>query len=113
MNRFALTLAALLVVAPAIAAQGLSDLSQGVVDRYVSVGAENIVIRNVTVVDGTGAEARRGQSVHIQDGRIAAMGDRVIAPDDATVIDGTGKLMIRSRTNRFYVQQSTVAIPGR
>ena len=31
----------------------------------------------------------------------------------AEVIDETGKLMIRSRTNRFYVQQSTVNIPGR
>jgi len=31
----------------------------------------------------------------------------------AEIIDDTGKLMIRSRTNRFYVQQSTVAIPGR
>ncbi len=31
----------------------------------------------------------------------------------AEVIDATGKLMIRSRTNRFYVQQSTVSIPGR
>ena len=26
----------------------------------------------------------------------------------AEVIDSTGQLMIRSRTNRFYVQQSTV-----
>ena len=31
----------------------------------------------------------------------------------AEVIDDTGKLMIRSRPNRFYVQQSTVSIPGR
>ncbi len=31
----------------------------------------------------------------------------------AEVIDETGKLMIRSQTNRFYVQQSTVSTPGR
>ena len=31
----------------------------------------------------------------------------------AEVIDSTGRLMIRSQTNRFYVQQSTVNIPGR
>ena len=31
----------------------------------------------------------------------------------AEVIDETGKLMIRSRPNRFYVQQTTVGIPGR
>ena len=31
----------------------------------------------------------------------------------AEIIDETGKLMIRSQTNRFYVQQSTVSIPGR
>ena len=31
----------------------------------------------------------------------------------AEVIDETGKLMIRSQTNRFYVQQTTVTVPGR
>lgn len=31
----------------------------------------------------------------------------------AEVIDSTGKLMIRSRTNRFYVQQSTVNVGAR
>lgn len=31
----------------------------------------------------------------------------------AEIIDETGKLMIRSQTNRFYVQQTTVSSPGR
>ncbi len=31
----------------------------------------------------------------------------------AEVVDETGKLMIRSLPNRFYVQQNTVGLPGR
>ena len=31
----------------------------------------------------------------------------------AEIIDETGRMLIRSRTNRFYVQQTTVGIPGR
>ncbi len=31
----------------------------------------------------------------------------------AEIIDETGRLMIRSQPNRFYVQQTTVGVPGR
>ncbi len=55
-----------------------------------------IAITHVTVVDGTGAPARRDQTIVIRDGRIAAVGPaaRTPAPAGATVIDGTGKTLL-------------------
>jgi imidazolonepropionase-like amidohydrolase len=50
-----------------------------------------ILIRNVTVIDGTGAEPRRAQTVLIVDGRIAPGGR---APKGATILNGTGKFLI-------------------
>jgi imidazolonepropionase-like amidohydrolase len=64
--------------------------------RYVSVQAPVVAITNVLVVDGTGAAARRGQTVVLRDGRIAAVGPAatVRVPAGATVIDGTGHTVI-------------------
>jgi imidazolonepropionase-like amidohydrolase len=55
-----------------------------------------IAITHVTLVDGTGAPARRDQNVIIRDGRIAAVGPaaRTLAPAGATIIDGTGKTLL-------------------
>jgi imidazolonepropionase-like amidohydrolase len=55
-----------------------------------------IAITHVTVVDGTGAPARRDQTIVIRDGRIAALGPaaRTPVPAGATVIDGTGKTLL-------------------
>jgi imidazolonepropionase-like amidohydrolase len=51
--------------------------------------AAALIIKNVTVIDGTGAPPRPGSSVAIVNGRIAAR-----APADAEVVDGTGKFLI-------------------
>ncbi|MCH7564797.1 MAG: amidohydrolase family protein [Gemmatimonadetes bacterium] len=57
------------------------------------VGVEGtFLIRGGTVVVGTG-ERLEGTSVLIQDGRIAAIGSSVTAPDGATVIDATGQFV--------------------
>ena len=50
----------------------------------------DVIIRNGTVIDGTGAE-RRNADVGIVDGRIAAIG--TIETDAAKTIDATGKLV--------------------
>jgi imidazolonepropionase-like amidohydrolase len=94
MKRIGLVLAVALLLVPSLQAQGLGDLSDQIRQRYVAVGATDIVIQNVTVVDGTGGDVLRGQSVHIQNGRIAAIGDAVRVPMDAEMIDGTGKTLI-------------------
>ena len=48
------------------------------------------LITGATVLTGTGARIDNG-SVLIEDGRIAAVGESLSAPDDATVIDANGK----------------------
>ncbi len=58
--------------------------------------AADLLLRDVTVIDGSGAPPRAGQSILVRDGRIAAIGDtaRVVAPPGATVIDGRGRFVI-------------------
>ena len=73
----------------------LADLSP-LTQSFVTVDAPTLVIQNVGVIDGTGAEARGHQTVVVTDGRIAAIGDveEVRVPDGARVIDGSGKTLI-------------------
>lgn len=54
---------------------------------------EDLVIGNVTLIDGTGAAARSGAWVHVEDGVVAAIGDQ--APEtDARTVDGSGLYLI-------------------
>src|SRR4051812_44695938 len=59
---------------------------------------EPILITGGTVIDGTGAPARNGESVLLRDGRVAALGpgaDELAAADPATVrIDATGRTVM-------------------
>ena len=84
---------AMLLLASGAGAQ--QRLSQSV-RQYVAVDTPIVVIRNVRVIDGTGAAARDAQSVVIRDGRIAAVGPAasVATPNGAHVIDGSGKSLI-------------------
>lgn len=77
------------------AAAQLPTLAPGV-KQYASVEAPVVAITNVVLVDGTGAPARRGQTVVLRDGKIEAVGPaaQVKAPAGATVIDGTGHTVI-------------------
>lgn len=81
-----LALSLLLTAGPA-AAQNASPL------RYDS---DVIAITGVTLIDGTGAPARRGMTVVIRAGRIAAIGPaaRTPVPAGATRIDGRGKTLL-------------------
>ncbi len=51
-----------------------------------------VLIRNATILTGTGAEIANG-SILFRDGRIVAVGQNVQAPPDAQVVDGTGKFV--------------------
>jgi imidazolonepropionase-like amidohydrolase len=55
-----------------------------------------LVIRNVTVIDGTGAKPQPGMTVVIRNGKILEIGQaaRVKLDHSARVIDGTGKFLI-------------------
>jgi hypothetical protein len=65
--------AAVLAVS-AHAAAGQRPQLADAVRQFVSVDAEAVLLRNVTVIDGTGAPAQHGRSILIRDGVIAAIG---------------------------------------
>lgn len=92
LTRGVIACAALALASP-LAAQ-LPTLSDQVKQRYVSLDTGTIAITGVTVIDGRGGAAKRGQTVVMRDGRIADVGARVKAPADAYVIDGSGKTII-------------------
>jgi imidazolonepropionase-like amidohydrolase len=75
--------------------QGRPALSQ-LTRRFVSVDAPVIALTNVRVVDGTGAAPREGQTIVIQDGKIAAVGpsSSTRPPQGAQVIDLAGHTVI-------------------
>ena len=60
---------------------------------YIAFDEPVILIRDVRLVDGTGAPARTGMSVLIRDGRIAEVGASLAVPDGARVVEGAGKTL--------------------
>lgn len=55
-----------------------------------------IALRHVTLIDGTGSAPRRGVTVLVAGGQIRSIGpsDRDRPPDDARIVDATGKYLI-------------------
>ncbi len=84
---------ATLVVAGPLAAQR-PVLSDQVKQRYVSIDTGTIAVTGVTLIDGRGGAAKRGQTVVIKDGRIAEVGAGATAPAGAILIDGAGMTLI-------------------
>lgn len=80
-----------------------------------------VVIRDVTVIDGTGAPPRAHQIVVIQNGRIAALGDTgaVPSPRGARIIDGGGRYVLpgfidmHAHTSIGVVRMDTTVKPPR
>ena len=88
------TLAAALCAGTADA-QSFATLSPGA-RQYVSVSDSIVVLANATLIDGTGAAPRAGQTVVIRDGRIAQVGAAATMrpPAGARVIDLAGHTVI-------------------
>jgi enamidase len=63
---------------------------------FIKTDARVIALTNARVIDGTGAPARGNQTLVLRDGAIAQLGEgaSVAVPEDATVIDLTGKSVI-------------------
>lgn len=59
------------------------------------------VVRGGTIIDGTGRGPQEGWNLVIRDGRIQELGPsgRIFPPDDARVIDATGKFIIPGLTD--------------
>ena len=77
-----------------MSAQLATELSSQVRDRYVTVSAPAYVLRNVTLVDGTGRAPQRGVSVVVEEGRITQIGTNVDIPQDADVLTYSGHTLI-------------------
>lgn len=58
------------------------------------VSAQSLIIKNVTVIDGTGAGPRRNVSVGVGAGRITAIEKKLKTAKGILVIDGRGKFLI-------------------
>ena len=56
--------------------------------------SQALVLRNVTLIDGTGGAAGPGMTVVVTGNRITAVGRNAAAPAGAQVVDGTGKFLI-------------------
>jgi imidazolonepropionase-like amidohydrolase len=72
------------------------DVLSADVREFVTVSDAHVLIRNVHLIDGTGAPARDDVSVELLDGRIVAVGPaaEVGVPQGARVIDGAGHTMV-------------------
>ena len=114
MRRF--YLATLFASAVAAAAPGPEVL------QFVVVSAANIALRYVSVIDGTGADARADQTVILSDGRITAIGPTAATtiPPGAEVRDYPGHSvlpgLVGMHDHLFYTassaqQRSTGSVP--
>lgn len=57
---------------------------------YQRIGSAPVLIRNATVLTGTG-ERLDNSDVLMRDGKIAGVGKNLDSPDNAVIVDGTGK----------------------
>ncbi len=74
-------------------AQSASELSDQA-REFVSVDAPVVVLEGVQLVDGTGAAARAGQTIVIENGRITAIGENVELPAGAERLQLSGHTVI-------------------
>ncbi|MGH7656819.1 MAG: amidohydrolase family protein, partial [Gemmatimonadales bacterium] len=95
MKRFSVGVALALFLAPCLPAQQAADLSERTLS-WTSVTDPVVALTNVTIIDGTGAPARPGQTVVIQNGRITAVGPApdTEVPAGAKVMDYAGHTVI-------------------
>lgn len=63
---------------------------------FISMNGQSIVLNHVRVIDGTGAAPKENQTIFINQGKIAAVGDfgTLSLPGDATQLDRTGYTVI-------------------
>lgn len=90
-----LLLAALVAVSTSVGAQ-VGGRPANPLARYLSTDTAVMAIRNVRVIDGTGAPPKANQTVVIRHGTIVALGDvaATTIPQDALIIEGAGKSVI-------------------
>lgn len=79
--------------------------------RGLGAPGQSLVIRNVTVIDGTGAAARPGMTVVVTGNRITAVGGSAAVPQNAQVVDGTGKFLMPGLWDMHVHPRGEIAVP--
>ena len=75
--------------------------------KKFDVAAKTTAITNVSVLSPDGSHFIEGQTVLIEKGKIAAIGDELKLPENALIIDGNGKFLIPGLINsHVHIWQS-------
>jgi imidazolonepropionase-like amidohydrolase len=69
-------------------------------------------VRNVTLIDGTGASAAPGTTIVVSNGRVTAVGRDAAVPAGARVVDGTGKFVIPGLWDMHLHLRGDARVPG-
>jgi len=62
--------------------------------KYISVDAPALLLKNVRIIDGTGAPASEGQSLLLEQGRIKAVGRDIAVPSGVRTLDLQGRTVM-------------------
>lgn len=85
-------------------------------DEFVAHKAEILVLEHASVIDGTGSEPKTDQTIVIEDGKIAAVGDTgsVSVPSGAEVVSMAGKTIIPGYVmhHEHLYYHSLAQVPG-
>ena len=96
-----------------LAATALSALVAAPFSSGVRADTGALLIRDVTLLDGTGAAERPGVSVEVRDGKIFAIHQVAPTTTNAAVIDGRGKYLIPGLVDtHVHLQGGRVPVPG-
>ena len=84
---------------------------------YVRVNAKTVVLRNVRVIDGTGAPAQAQRTIILEDGRIRTVGPASLgAPAGATVLDLAGHTvlpgLVGMHDHMYYIARPNMDAEG-
>jgi imidazolonepropionase-like amidohydrolase len=85
--------------------------------QYVKLDAGTIVLRQVRIIDGTGAPGRDNQTIVIKDGKIAAIGGANLkVPDGAKIVDLPGRTvfpgLVGMHNHLFYTASPNLDASG-
>ena len=88
------------------------------VARYIRYSdAMPVALLHIRVVDGTGAPARDGQTVLIENGKISAVGSGVPVPANAVIIEGEGLTvfpgLVGMHDHMYYIARPNLDAEGR
>lgn len=87
------------------------------VRQFVKVDAGVVVLKDVRVIDGTGAPAKAGQTVILNGGKIQAVGPNLAVPAGAKVLELAGYSvmpgLVGMHNHMFYIMPTNLDTEGR